>query len=78
MTKRNFITWALLMFLTVLAGLVSSSSMPSVRPIILLLAALKFMGVAFAFMEMQESNVFWKILIVSYVILFSGIILVLL
>ena len=77
MTRQNIITWILLLFLTLLAGLFSRSSITYLLPIILLLAILKFMGVAFAFMEMQESNLFWKVLILGYLIIFSGAILVL-
>ncbi len=76
MTKRNIITWGVLMILTVIAGLVSSASIPFLIPIILLLACLKIMGVTFSFMEMRKANPFWKVLIVGYLILFCGITLI--
>lgn len=78
MTMQNAITWVLLMVLTVIAGLVSSASITYMVPIVLLLAILKFMGVAFNFMEMKKANLFWKALILSYLIIFCSIILVLL
>jgi len=75
MTKQNIITWVLLLVLTVVAGLVSSTSLTYVIPLILLLAVLKFIGVAFNFMEMKKANVFWKILLVGYLVIFCVVIL---
>lgn len=75
MTKQNIITWVLLMILTVIAGLVSSANSVYIIPLILLLAVLKFMGVAFNFMELKKANVFWKVIVVCFLILFVGIIL---
>lgn len=74
MTKQNFITWVLLLVLTVIAGLVSSVSLTYVIPLILVLAVLKFIGVAFNFMEMKKANVFWKILLIGYLVVFCGVI----
>ena len=78
MTRQNTTTWFLLMALTIIAGLVSGASITYMVPIVLFLAILKFMGVAFSFMEMKKANLFWKILILSYLIFFSSIILALL
>ena len=66
------------MALTIIAGLVSGTSITYMVPIVLFLAILKFMGVAFSFMEMEKANLFWKILILSYLIIFSSIILAIL
>ena len=70
MTKQNTITWLLLMGLTVIAGLVSISSINYMIPIILLLAILKFIGVTFSFMEIKKANLFWRVLIICYLIIF--------
>ena len=75
MTKQNIITWIILLFLTVVAGLVSSVSLTYIIPLILLLAVLKFIGVAFNFMEMKKANVFWKIILVGYLVVFCVVIL---
>ena len=75
MNKQNIITWTLLLVLTVIAGLVSGTSLTYVIPLILLLAVLKFIGVAFNFMEMKKAHVFWKIILVSYLLIFCIIIL---
>lgn len=76
MTKQNIQTWLLLLVLTVIAGLVSSTNIAYTVPLILVLAAFKFMGVAFSFMEMKKANLFWKVLIVSFLAIFCGIILI--
>lgn len=76
MTKQNIITWVLLMILTVIAGLVSSANSVYIIPLILLLAVLKFMGVAFNFMELKKANVFWKVIVVGFLSLFVGIIFI--
>ena len=78
MNKQNIITWILLLILTVIAGLVSGTSLTYVIPLILLLAVLKFIGVAFNFMEMKKANVFWKVLLIGYLVVFCGIVLVVL
>ena len=78
MTRQNTTTWFLLMALTIIAGLVSGASITYMVPIVLFLAILKFMGVAFSFMEMKKANLFWKLLILSYLIIFSTIILAIL
>ena len=75
MTKQNIITWVLLMILTVIASLVSSANSVYIIPLILLLAVLKFMGVAFNFMELKKANIFWKVIVTAFLILFVGIIL---
>ena len=78
MTKQNISTWILLLVLTVIAGLVSSTSLTYLVPLILILAVLKFIGVAFNFMEMKKAHVFWKILLISYLVVFCGVVLVVL
>lgn len=77
MTKQNTITWVLLMALTVIAGLVSSASIAYMVPLVLLLAILKFIGVSFNFMEIKKANLFWKVLLLSYLIVFCSMILAL-
>ncbi len=78
MNKQNIITWIILLTLTVLAGLISGAALPYIVPLILVLAALKFLGVAFKFMEMEKAHVFWKLLLVSYLVIFCVIVLVVL
>lgn len=75
MNKLNVITWILLLLLTVIAGLVSSAHISYVIPLILLLAVLKFIGVAFNFMELRKANVFWGVLIIGFLVVFCGLVL---
>ena len=75
MNKQNVITWILLLFLTVIAGLVSNAQISYVIPLILLLAVLKFIGVAFNFMELRKANAFWGVLIIGFLVVFCGLVL---
>ena len=78
MTRQTTITWVLLMILTIMAGIISTVSIAYMVPLILTLASLKFIGVAFSFMEMNKSNLFWKVLLLSYLIIVCGIIVLVL
>jgi len=75
MNKQNVITWILLLLLTIIAGLVSSASISYLVPFILVLAVLKFIGVAFNFMELRKTNVFWGVLIIGFLVVFCGLVL---
>jgi hypothetical protein len=72
MKKELIITWVLLMFLTFASILVSNYYMNGdyLIQIIMLLAVLKFIGVIFNFMELKKAHVFWKIAILSFIVLF--------
>ncbi|HUH74478.1 MAG TPA: cytochrome C oxidase subunit IV family protein [Chitinophagales bacterium] len=75
MTRQNIFIWALLMTLTVSAGLLSRVATAYIIPIIIFLAAVKFIAVAFYFMEMKMANSFWKIFLSIFIIAFSVAIL---
>jgi hypothetical protein len=75
MNKQNSITWIVLLVLTVISGLVSSASISYLVPFILVFAALKFIGVAFNFMELKKAHVFWKIVLVGYLVVFCSVLL---
>lgn len=77
MTKTNIVTWAILMVLTVTGGLISRTSIHYTIPLIIIFTIIKFLGVAFNFMEMKKANSFWKILIVVYIVAFSSAVFVL-
>ncbi len=71
-------TLALLILLTLSTSLLAVFS-PNTAYIalpVMLLSSLKFLLVAFQFMELRQAHVFWKILLVSYLILFLLIFLV--
>ncbi len=77
MKKKDILTLGTLIVLTFFTGLFSQfySELKIVSTIILLVSGIKFLLVAFQFMELKKANIFWKILLVSYLILFSGVIL---
>lgn len=79
MKKEITITWVLLLFLTAASALVSYyyKNGDYLFQLILLLAVLKFIGVAFNFMELKRANVFWKIATIVFIILFYSILLIL-
>ncbi len=64
------------MVCTVLAGIASSMSHKYAVILILGLSIIKFMGVAFEFMELKVAHNFWKIAIIVYVLVFAGILLI--
>lgn len=43
--------------------------------VIMILAALKFMGVSFYFMELHKAHLFWKVGLLLFLALFIGLIL---
>lgn len=77
MTKKNIITWAILMILTVSGGLISRTTITYTVPLIIIFTIIKFLGVALNFMEMKKAHPFWKVLIVGYIVAFSSAILIL-
>ncbi len=65
--ERSFnITWIFLIALTILTAVFANLDMKYIAIIILGLAFLKFIGVAFFFMELKKANVFWKVLLVAF------------
>ncbi len=76
MDKRTLYTWAILLVLTILAGILSGTVQEYAVVGILVLSAIKFMGVAFEFMDLKVAHNFWKIAITAYVLVFMGIVLI--
>ena len=75
MNKKNRITLILLLALTIIVSVVSNSSISGVVIVILGIASLKFIGVAFQFMELNQAHIFWKGLLIGYLVLFMGIVI---
>ncbi|PKP13558.1 MAG: hypothetical protein CVU08_04670 [Bacteroidetes bacterium HGW-Bacteroidetes-3] len=67
-----------LLILTILSAFVVrlNIGLKAASAIILALFMLKFLGVAFYFMELKKAHVFWKSAVIIFVLLFSTIILV--
>jgi len=65
--------YSVLILLTVLSVIASISS--SFISVIMILAALKFIGVSFYFMELKKAHAFWKYGLLLFLILFLILIL---
>ena len=73
--KKQFIyTLVALIILTSISALVAQSTVAYRGIIILILSAIKFLLVAFQFMELYKANTFWKVLLSLYLIIFILII----
>lgn len=70
MHKTATITWIVLLVLTLAAALFSKLESHYIILIILSLAALKFLGITFQFMEMKKAHIFWKVIIIGFLALF--------
>ncbi len=77
MNRKDIITLGILIVLTIITGLVSQTdgNYSLAVAVILSLSAIKFILVAFKFMELQEAHIFWKVLTLGFVILFTGIVI---
>ncbi len=76
---KNLNTLILLLVLTGLAALVSNSSLGgALLPLLILsLAMIKLLLVAFEFMELKKAHRFWQAALISTVVIFLGTICVL-
>jgi heme/copper-type cytochrome/quinol oxidase subunit 4 len=76
MKKKDIYTLGMLIVLTITTAIFSTqfSELKYVVAIILGLSAIKFILVAFQFMELKKANPFWKFLVVIYLILFVTIV----
>lgn len=76
MKKDNVLTWIFLMVLTISSVLFSTNSTHITAYIILGLAVLKFIGVAFQFMEFRKAHTIWKTSIYVFLFLFVSVIVI--
>lgn len=72
MKKTYIIVLIILLVLTIVSAVFSLSDFTYVAEIILGLAAIKFLLVAFYFMDLKKAHIFWK----SSIIIFISIIVV--
>ncbi|HHC80285.1 MAG TPA: hypothetical protein ENK46_10420 [Flavobacteriia bacterium] len=71
MTKTISYTLAILILLTLTTALVSNYVNLKIGALfIMLLSGVKFIFVSFNFMELKKAHVFWKVLILMYLVLF--------
>jgi hypothetical protein len=77
--KKNLLltVWIVLILLTISTALVSNLTIATTvaTTIILVLSAIKFLGVSFYFMEMRSAHIFWKYSIFIYLFVVIGIII---
>ncbi|MFV0572870.1 MAG: cytochrome C oxidase subunit IV family protein [Xanthomarina gelatinilytica] len=74
--KPFFYVLILLIALTVLSAVVANSHLENAATIIMVLAAFKFLAVAFYFMELRHANTFWKALLIAFLSIFIGLVLI--
>lgn len=79
MQKKDIYILALLIILTITTAYFSNleNGLKLVGLVILILSGIKFITVAFQFMELKKAHVFWKIALSIYLLLFMAIILLL-
>lgn len=74
MQKINIFTLTILILLTISTAILSNyfNSLKYIVFLILGLSGVKFILVAFQFMELKKAHQFWKSLIIIFLILFIG------
>jgi len=77
MDKTTITTWIALLLLTFLAPLASLTHIINPKIFIVILMVLKFLGVAFQFMELKIAHLLWKLLVVFYLLIFVAFLLLL-
>ena len=76
MNKKNTILWVILMLLMLFNFWLAEISPVAGKwtlTVILVVTLIKFLGVAFRFMDLKDANNGWKIIFVIFILLFSGI-----
>jgi len=74
MKKTTVYTLIALILLTISTALISGMPTLKIGALLILgLSGIKFLLVAFNFLELKKAHVFWKIALVSFLILFVGI-----
>jgi len=78
MGRNNIYTLVLLFALTLATAVISRQmDMAAIGVIFIVgLSAIKFLLVAFNFMELKKAHVFWKILLLSYLTVYVAVILI--
>ncbi len=69
------ISWVVLLILTIISGVSSTEGGKYITALILIMAVVKFVIVSFNFMELFKAHSFWKIVVISYLAIFTVIIL---
>lgn len=74
MKKQLTLIYGILLLLTIATAILSKFSIHKIAVVsILSLSGVKFLLVAFHFMEMKKANPFWKVIITLFLVLLIGI-----
>jgi len=76
MNKTAIITWIILIMLTIASALISGIQSKYTVLLIMAVSALKFIGVAFQFMELKKAHTFWRVLLLSFLVIYTMLILI--
>jgi hypothetical protein len=78
MKKSTLITWVSLISLTILSAIISTYffKVGYLVELILLLAAIKFIIVAYFFMDLKKAHIFWKTATLLFLLIFLMLIIV--
>lgn len=77
MNKSTTITWIFLIMLTIASALISNLEGKYIVLLILVFAVLKFIGIAFQFMELKKAHAFWQVSVLVFLVLFITTLLIL-
>jgi len=80
MEKKDIYTYFALLLLTAITAYFANNyyGIKMFSILILVLSALKFLLVAFNFMELKKAHLFWKIILISYLSIFVVVVAILL
>ncbi|RLD45623.1 MAG: hypothetical protein DRI89_00580 [Bacteroidetes bacterium] len=76
MNKKNTILWVILMLLMLFNFWLAEISPITGKwtlTVILFVTLIKFLGVAFRFMDLKNAHKHWKIIFIVFILLFSGL-----
>jgi len=76
MNKKNTILWVVLMLLMLFNFWLAEMSPVTGKWTLLVILAVtlvKFLGVAFRFMELKEANIRWKAIFIVFILVFTGL-----
>jgi Prokaryotic Cytochrome C oxidase subunit IV len=71
MKMNSKLTWIVLIILTIGSALISKLNSNYAVLTILVFSSLKFLGIAFEFMELKKAHLFWKTMVVGFLIIFA-------
>lgn len=74
MKKQLTLIYGIVLLLTVATAILSKFSIHKIAVVsILVLSGIKFLLVAFHFMEMKKANPFWKVILSLFLVLLIGV-----